>query len=136
MENINTEQGKLIVNVRTASGALPVQDARITVYSASDNGTPVSSVTSDRSGLSPLLTLPAPPRMLTMQPGADVKPYAEYTVVTSADGYYTVTNTNLPVYSGVTSIQPVELIPIADTRGKPYTPISDTEFNESRPPEL
>jgi len=136
MENINTEQGKLIVNVRTASGALPVPNARITVYSASDDGTPISSVTSDRSGLSPLLTLPAPPRMLTMQPGSNVKPYAEYTVVTEADGFYTVTSTNLPVYSGVTSIQPVELIPTADSSGKAYTPINDTEFNESSPPNL
>jgi len=134
--NPNTESGKLVVNVRTAGGALPVEGAFITVYSASGGGEPVASVRSDRSGLSPVLTLPAPPRMLTMQPGSKVKPYAEYTVETEAQGYYTVTNINLPVYSGVTSIQPVELVPRSDSAGNDYSPINDMTFRESGPPNL
>ena len=136
MDNTNyTETGNLVVNVRTAGGAIPIEGAVVTVY-ANKNGEPIRRVTTDRSGVTPLIGLGTPPRELTMQPGSEQKPYAEYDIITEANGYYSVRNIGLPVYSGVTSIQPVELIPLADKSGREYTPTNDTRFNESIQPNL
>ncbi len=136
MENTR-EYGRLVVNVRTAGGALPVEGATVTVYSGGDSsGEPIARLRTDRSGLTETITLAAPPRRLSMQPGEGLKPYAEYTVVTVAEGFTPVTNVNLPLYSGVLSIQPVELVPLPDASGGGYSPTVDITYGESQPPNL
>ena len=128
------DAGYLVVNVRTAGGALPFEGALVTVYAGN---LPVAQVVTDRMGVSPRLTLPTPPKSNSLRPGGQT-PYAEYTVVTEAAGYYPVTDLRLPIYPGVTSIQPVELIPRMagpqDDGGAP--PDFSQQFDESRAPEL
>ena len=54
--------GTLIVAVSTAGGALPVEGALVTVRgSKPENSGVLSVVTTDRSGRTPRITLPAPP---------------------------------------------------------------------------
>ena len=54
----------------------------------------------------------------------------------SHEGYYTVTNNGVPVFEGVTSIQPVEMIPLADKDSKNVYPRGSLEIDENEPQNL
>lgn len=110
------EYGQLIVNVRTAGGAYAVENASITVYNTLRTGIEmVARVRSDVSGQSPELELPAPDREESLSPGANGTglPYANYIIQTVKEGYYSVTNNNVAVFSGVTSVQNIDMIPLS-----------------------
>lgn len=122
-------KGFITVNVRTAGGALPVEGAMITI-STSDgiNSTVVAVMLTDSSGASEIISLPAPPRSESRSPGNEpVCSY--YTVDTGRDGYYSVVNTNVPVFDGVTSVQPVFLVPLAG--GIPIPPAELSRFDDA-----
>lgn len=113
MEQQTSEQGYLIVNVTTALGAIPIEGAAVTVTSP-DGGDIILSVQTDSSGKTPKMALDAPARVLSEQPG-NVKPFATYTITSEKEGYYTVTNLGVPIFSGITSIQPVAMMPLSES---------------------
>ena len=57
-------------------------------------------------------------------------------VQVSHEGYYTVTNNGVPVFEGVTSIQPVEMIPLADKDSENVYPRGSLEIDENEPQNL
>ncbi len=125
------EQGKgfITVNVRTADGALPVEGASVTV-STSDgiNSTVVAVMFTDSGGISEVVSLPAPSRSESQSPGNEpVCSY--YTIDTGRTGFYSVVNTNVPVFDGVTSVQQVLLVPLAG--GIPIPPSELTRFSNA-----
>ena len=131
MEQTNSS-GYLIVNVYTARGAIPLKDASVTVSYENPESTSVAAVlTTDMSGKTPKAELPAPSRELSEVPG-NTKPYATYTVTVEKDGYYSVTNTGVPIFSGVTSIQPVEMLPLAEYNSDTVYPRYGLDITESR----
>lgn len=103
--------GYLQFRVFTAGGAFPVEDAHI--YVSSDNGDVVHSLTTDSGGLTRKVALAAVPKGQSLAPGND-KPYSTYNVVITKNGYRTVEDINVPIFDSVTSIQPVELIPLLE----------------------
>lgn len=131
MENSNAV-GYLIVNVSTARGAIPLEGASVTVYYEEPENTSVFSVmTTDRSGKTQKIELPAPRRELSEVPG-NTKPYATYTVAVEKDGYYSVTNVGVPIFDGVTSIQPVEMLPLAEYNSDTVYPRFGRDVTEDR----
>ena len=52
-----------------------------------------------------------------------------YTIDTGRTGFYSVVNTNVPVFDGVTSVQQVFLVPLAG--GAPVPPSELTRFNDA-----
>lgn len=109
--------GTLIISARTAGNALPVESASVTVTGAEESNRDfVRTLTTDISGLTPPISLPAPAKADSLAPG-NGRPYAIYNIRIVRDGYYVHENKNAPVFAGVTSIQPAELIPLA-----PYNP--------------
>ena len=130
-----TGQGFLTVNVRTAGGALPVEGAMITISSVDgENSTVVAVMFSDMSGTTDVVSLPTPPRGQSLAPGGGPV-NTLYTVETARDGYYRVISENVPVYDGVTSIQQVNLVPIAGGRPIQY-PYDLDRFVEDATPDL
>lgn len=129
----NNEVGYLVVAVRTAGDSLPVEGAEVRVYTGGDNVTLLKKLTTDSSGRTEILTLPAPPFSASQRPDSGEVPYSQYIIETDYPGYYSVQNINAPIYSGVTSIQNVSLVPIASGNNIPY---DDIRFNESTPPDL
>ncbi len=123
------ESGYITVAVRTAGGALPVENAIVTVKDANQN---ILYVTfTDRSGKTERLAVPAPPKANSSSPGAADPPFYTYNIDTDKQGFVSVRNLSIPVYPDITSIQPVELLPIAE--GQSDTPVT---FNESGAPLL
>ena len=108
------QTGYLIVNVSTARGAIPLAGAAVTVMlDEPENSTVFTVLTTDTAGKTDRIELPAPDRSLSESPG-NAKPYATYTLQIDKEGYYSVTNAGVPVFAGITSIQPVEMLPLAE----------------------
>jgi hypothetical protein len=103
--------GYLRLRVFTAGGAFPVENAH--AYVSSSGGDAVYSLITDVGGLTRTVALPAVPRAQSLSPGSD-KPYSTYDIVITKDGYQTVEDINVPIFDGVTSIQPVELVPLSE----------------------
>ena len=123
------ESGYITLAVKTAGGALPVENAIVTVK---DNaGAILYVVFTDKSGRTPSLIVPAPPKSNSSSPNTGEPPFYTYNIDTDKQGFVSVRNLSVPVYPGITSIQPVEMLPIAE--GQRGTPIT---FNESGAPNL
>ena len=126
------EQGRgyITVNVRTAGGAIPVEGAMITIKTAAGtDSTVVAVMYTDSGGTSDIVALPAPPKENSLSPG-NGEVCSFYTIDTDRSGYYSVVNSNVPVYDGITAIQQVILVPVAEGNGNLY-PSDLTRFNNS-----
>lgn len=128
----NTDTGYLVVAVSAARGNFPIEGAKVRVYSTENEDIQLLyTLTTDSSGRTEKIELPTPPLAASRTPDAGEIPYASYNITTDYDGYYTIENINAPVYSGITSIQNVAMIPITDIK-----PNESTRFNESQSPDL
>ena len=123
------EYGYILVSVKTAGGALPVANAVATVKDANDNILYVEFT--DSSGNTQVMKVPAPAKSNSISPDTGLPPYFNYNIDTDKEGYVSVRNTNVPVYPGITSIQPVEMLPLPEGLRIPLV-----TFSESVPPEL
>ncbi len=129
--------GYLIVRVTAADGALPIEGALVEV-SDSQGGGVISVMKTDRSGLTPKLQLPTPPKSASQQPNGGV-PYRQYNIRTTKEGYYAIQDVFVPIYPTVTSVQGVAMIPLEygnnGSIGVQPRP-DDLFFDESRSPNL
>ena len=111
--------GFLEVDVKTANGALPVEGASVNIYSylpeakkAKDENL-IYSLLTDKNGKTTRVALNAKDKALSMTPGNE-SPFTVYTIAVSKDGFYNNSYLNVPVFQGITSLQPVELIPLLE----------------------
>ena len=123
------ESGYIVVAVKTAGGALPVENAVVTVKDESGNILYVEFT--DRSGRTPKLRVAAPPKANSSAPGASEPPFFNYNIDTDKEGFTSVRNVNVPIYPGITSIQPIELLPLAEGSQN-----ENVTFTEGNPPSL
>lgn len=125
----NPEQGSLRFRTYTARGALPVEGAHITVSKTiGGNRRIFYDITTDSSGQSEILPLPAPSKELSQTPTVSVQPYSLYDAEIIADGYIPVSIRSLPVFEGILSVQRAALVPSAG--------LSDTETITEAEPNL
>lgn len=112
MDRSTENIGFMIVEVKTANGAIPIEGARIYIY-PSDGGDVLYSLSTNSSGKSERVALNAVSKELSLVPGNPV-PYTTYNVTVTAPGYYSASKSNSPVFEGVTSILPFDLIPLSE----------------------
>lgn len=130
-----TSVGTLIVSVYTASGAIPIENALVTVRGGSQGNSGVISVMhTDKSGNTQKLSLPAPPASASESPGKAV-PFATYNIEVDKEMFYPRSFINVPVFAGTTSIQPVNLIPKTEYEGQAIMP-DNRNVTESQNPDL
>ncbi|MBQ7131623.1 MAG: hypothetical protein IJO29_03540 [Oscillospiraceae bacterium] len=105
-----TETGFLQVNVTAGEKAFPLENAVVVITQKSPLGqTAISINATDKSGRTPIITLPAP----DIGENNDANtPFASYTAEIFLKGYHTVINENVPIFSGITSILPVNMVPL------------------------
>ena len=133
-------EGYLVVHVTTARGAIPLEGAAVSIRQNEDEDTTsradiLFATVTDRDGNTERITLPAPPRENSMSPG-QVPPYATYHLEVRREGYGMQSFAALPIFSGITAIQPVDLIPLAeDGTGNLLLP-RDERFFETAPNDL
>ena len=135
--------GYLIIHVTTAGGAIPLEGAKIDVQkyekeSGSEpatRGDTIASLVSGIDGNTVRIPLTAPPKILSESPGNGT-PYALYTVNVTLDGYNSQSFAGIPIFDGITSIQPVILVPLPEngTTGLPRP--DSVRYFEGMNPEL
>ena len=108
------EYGYMKVNVRTAGGSLPVEGAIVKILSTKGVASDVLyTLYTNASGLTDRVSLEAPDRSLSETPGNE-NVYAKYNIIVQKAGFYRVEDYDAPVFSGITSIQNTELIPLPE----------------------
>jgi hypothetical protein len=113
-QNELSATGYLSVAVRTAEGAIPLENALVTVREGnSTDGDAIASFITDSGGLTPRIYLPTVPRERSESPGY-ATPYATYSVEVSLPGYHSNLYSNIPIFDGITSIQTAQLIPLPE----------------------
>lgn len=105
------EYGKLRVFVTAERNSLPIEGAVIRITNENEPENTIEQTTTDSSGKTADIELPAPPVEYSMEPGAN-KPYAEYTIYIEAPGYETVEINGAEIMSGEIAIQNKGLLPI------------------------
>ena len=118
--------GYLIVKVSTALGAIPLDDALVTIRGAErENSDVIYSQKTDRSGITQRVSLKAPSIVESESPGYP-RPYALYSVDVRRDGYLPLRLEDVAVFDSITSIQPAIMIPLTDNSYKDsFTPKDD-----------
>ena len=118
-ESLEDGTGGLSVNVTTLRRLYPVKGALVTVFTgAPDNMTVLETDVTDESGKSGVFKLKTPARSESQQPENDgILPYASYNVSVKSDGYVEQIAMNVPVFSGVVSVQGVDLTPMSAAGG-------------------
>lgn len=113
-EAVPEEVGYISVGVFTASGALPVEDAVVTVYTLDENGDEnvISFLVSDANGQVPTIELPV---IYDRSNPLESSKYffSTYNLRVQAINYYTQNIQDFRVFPNTTTNFQVELIPVA-----------------------
>ena len=130
--------GYMIVRVTTASGAIPLEGALVTIreYGTGSGGDILYSMRTNSSGLTPRVSLSAPPRSKSLSPG-NGKTYSSYNLQVSLEKYNPQQYINVPIFDGITAVQTADLVPLSENgetdRADPY---NSGIFYESEGPRL
>ena len=109
-------QGSLVVRTYTAGGALPVAGAIVRIEGAEeDNRLVAYTLVTDRDGLTKKVFLPAPSVSYSLSPSPAEAPFSLYDIEITATGYFPKKISGLTVFSGIDSVQLVNMIPTSDT---------------------
>ncbi len=119
--NDMTGEGRLLFQVSTAGGAIPLSNAEVTVrrlrsLTTGEGGEVIAVLYTDSDGKTELLRLPAPAKALSQAPIRDggALPYSLYDADVRMEGFYNLLYSRIPVFDGITSIQHAPLIPLPE----------------------
>ena len=125
--------GYLKVTTRSANETIPLANVSILISKQFDGQEEMLfSLTTNDNGETEIVKLPAPPKKLSESPNADknLKPYAQYKISAYLNGYYQIVNSTVPIFSGVTSIQRINMIPLPSyTTERKVINIAESEPN-------
>ena len=119
MKMMQVDNGLLQINVNSIVTNAPIQDARIQISYTGDPDTILEEVTTDSSGQTEEVTLPAPPVEYSMEPEQAEQPYSEYNISITAPGFDRVLISGAEILSGETAIQQVNMLPTETGEGQP-----------------
>jgi hypothetical protein len=107
----NPKTGYLKVEVFAANRALPITNARVTVSKKlKDEQRMLKVLLTDINGQTETIPLPAPDKLISEKPGMGI-PYSTYTIKVEQPNFLPLEDFDVPIFEGITSIQPVELTP-------------------------
>lgn len=107
--------GYLKVSTTSADETIPLANVSVLISKKfDDHEEMLYSLTTNDNGKTEIVELPAPPKKLSESPNENhnLKPYAEYNISAYLNGYYQVINSTVPIFSGITSIQKINMIPL------------------------
>lgn len=109
----NSERGSLKIQAFAADQSFGIGSARVMVFVELPSGNvAVFDGLTDIDGITQPILLPAPPRSLSQSPAQSGArpPYAVYSIYVEHPAFVREVFTNVPVFSGVESIQPVRML--------------------------
>ena len=126
--------GYLVVQVTTASSAIPLEGAAVTVAEG-NGGDVIFELRSAGDGKTPRVALPAPARANAQHPG-DVPPFSTYNVTVSLKGYETSIFDRVPIFDGIIAIQQADLRPVPENGNTDALTRNTPNLFDNPPPAL
>lgn len=120
LENVqpdNSDTGRLQINVTSTLGLIPIENAIVTISYTGVPDVTVERITTDSSGQTQTIELPAPPFEYSQQP-KEPRPYSEYNITVEAPGYEPVMIQGTEILPQVTAVQPIRMIPLEERQGE------------------
>ncbi len=108
--------GGLRISVVSTMGLIPIENATVIISYTGDPDTPIETLTTDNSGQTPVIELPAPPLDLSLEPSPPAQPYSEYNISVTAEGYETVLVSGSEILADELSLQLIRMEPSAVSR--------------------
>jgi len=117
--NAKVNVGYLQVNVTTASGTIPVPNAKITISKPLGNNIFMSQIVfTNEDGKTPLTPLPTRSPELSQTDQYPV-PYTIWNLTAEAPGYNQIVVYDVPIFPGVTTNQSFDLVPTKENHVGP-----------------
>lgn len=113
--NTASYTGSIKISVVSSVGMIPIENATVAISYTGDPGEPLTVLTTDSSGQTPVTELPAPPLSLSLQPENEEQPYSEYNIEVTAEGYEPVLVSGSEIFADELSLQPIRMNPLATT---------------------
>lgn len=107
-----SDTGFIQIRAYTSTAQFPLEDVAITV--STPDGTAIAMRLTDRNGQITPIEIPVPDREDSLQPDPPEKPFASVNLYARKNGYEQVEAENLQVFAGTTTIQNLEMIPLAE----------------------
>lgn len=124
--------GYLVGIVSALRSLYPVENAAVTVFTGSyDDMQAIAASVTDKSGRTAPFALSAPSASASQSAGAEAEPYSKYNMLVRAEGYVDNIHLNIPIFSGVTSLQRSDmlLLEAADENKSPQIFDEDERYN-------
>ncbi len=133
MQNDLIDQGQLQVKCTTINN-IPIENVNISIYFEGQPTNRIEEITTNTSGQTEAVDLPAPPVELSLDENNIIQPYSEFSILTEADGYEPVNISGVEILSGRKSIQDIRLRPAAqDETGADYVIPAHTLYGDYPP---
>ncbi|MDR1541631.1 MAG: peptidoglycan-binding protein [Clostridiales bacterium] len=104
------DEGQLDINVCDIDVGRPIPNALVSISTSGRPEDVVEELTTDSSGQTPRITLPTPPIDYSLSP-SEPKPFSEYDVRISMDGFEPVTVERVQIFPESTALQSICLHP-------------------------
>ena len=108
----NTSTGTLRIFVISRLGSIPIPNAILTLTSTDDEAPMSRVLTSNSSGLSDTITLPAPSVEYSLDSDQNVRPYSIFNLTVTADGYESVLIEGVEILPGELALQQIVMNPM------------------------
>lgn len=105
--------GYILVNVRAGDESFAIEGAAVLI-TATVGGKRllIASGKADNSGTTQRFRVPVPDVLLSQSPDPEKRPYSLYDISVAAKGFFNARSVDVPVFSGITSIQDFSMIPV------------------------
>ena len=104
--------GYIQVRAYTSTAQFPLKDVAITI--TAHDGTAIYLGLTDRSGRIPPVSIPVPDRSESLSPDPPEQPFTVVNLYARKKGYEQVEAENLQVFADTTTLQNLEMIPLAE----------------------
>lgn len=110
MNTPNDSYGSLSIRLTSSIGLIPIDNATISISISGSPQNTLEQVTTDDSGISPTISLPAPNFEYSQEPSQQ-QPYSTYDITVNAPGYEPVVVEGTEILPDVTAVQPITMNP-------------------------
>ena len=128
-------QGNLQVNVTIEGQLIPVENATVTIYDTGDPNTIIEQTTTNSSGQTEFISLPAPDPEYSLEI-TNEQPYSEFNAKVEAEGYEPFFVSAMQILPGINSLQRIPLRPLSANQFTDRTVIPPHTLFYDYPPKI
>ena len=106
------DNGYITARAYMSEAQRPLSNVAVTIVSS--DGTAIAMRLTNRSGLTEPVAIPTPERSEREQPEENGRPFTDITIYAWKSGFEQVEARNVQVFSGITTIQDLEMVPLSE----------------------